>query len=138
MSSTTYPGTARPTWRAALADRRLIGHYLQMLVAMGVGTVVLGELSMHLVHHAGAEAEALLMATAMVAGMAVWMLLRGDRTAAIAEAAVACYAAFAVLLPFLWLGALTPSGLMALGHVLMLPATAIAVLHRREDHISAR
>ncbi len=68
--------SARPTWRAALTSRDFVVDYLQMLAAMGVGTVVLGPVSMRLVHHGGAEVHTLLMATTMAAGMALWMAYR--------------------------------------------------------------
>jgi hypothetical protein len=48
--------------------------------------------------------------------------------------AVAMYAPFLVLFPPLWLGALSVSGLMVLGHVLMLLAIAAAMLRRRDDY----
>jgi flagellar biosynthetic protein FliP len=131
MIGTSNLATVRRTWWAALTDRTFIARYLQMLVAMAVGTVALGPLSMHLVHHAGAEVEALLMASTMVIGMAAWTVLRGDRPSGIVGSAGATYASFVVLFPFLWLGALTPSGLMVLGHVLMVPAMAVAMSRRR-------
>jgi hypothetical protein len=130
--------SARPTWRAALTNRAFVVHYLQMLVAMGVGMVALEPLSMHVVHHAGVEVEMLLMATTMLAGMAVWMVYRKHTWAAILEMSAAMYASVAVLFPFYWIGAVTPAGLMILAHLLMLLAMAVAMLHRREDHMTAR
>ena len=70
------PAPARPGWRAALTNRAFVVHYLQMLAAMGIGMLVLTPFSMHLVHHAGVEVEALSMVTTMVAGTAVWMAHR--------------------------------------------------------------
>ena len=37
----------------------------------------------------------------------------------------------------LWLGLLSGDGLMLAGHVLMLPAMAVAMLHRREEYVGA-
>ena len=39
----------RPTWRAALTDRRFVVHYLQMLAAMLAGMIVFGPLLILLV-----------------------------------------------------------------------------------------
>ena len=124
----------RPTWRAALTDRRFVVHYLQMLAAMLVGRVVFGPLLM-LVDGAGAEVGALLMATSMTAGMTAWMAWRRHRWAAIAEMALSMYLSFVVLFPAFWLGLLSGSGVLAVGHVLMLPAMALAMLHRREEYL---
>ena len=124
----------RPTWRATLTDRRFVVHYLHMLAAMIVGMVLLGPLSM-LVGPVGVEADALLMATSMTAGMAAWMAWRRHTWPAVAEMSLAMYASFAVLLPAYWLGALSGSGVILAGHVLMLPAMALAMLHRREAYL---
>lgn len=120
-------GANRPTWRAALTDRHFVVHYLQMLAAMVVGMVVLGPLSMFV--DAGVEVHALLMATWMSIGMAAWMAWRRHAWPAIAEMCLAMYLSFVVLFPAYWLGALSGGGVMVAGHVLMLPAMALAMLH---------
>jgi predicted ABC-type exoprotein transport system permease subunit len=127
--------SARPTWRSALTNRAFIVHYLQMLAAMVVGMVVLGPLSMLVGDNAGAEVQALLMATSMAVAMVAWMAWRRHPWPAIAEMSLAMYLAFAVLFPFHWLGALSAQGLIIVGHALMLPAMAIAMLRRREEYI---
>jgi hypothetical protein len=66
--------------------------------------------------------------------MAAWMRFRRHGWAAIAEMAVAMYAPFVVLFPPLWLGVLSTTGLMVLGHVLMLFAIAAAMLRRRGEY----
>ena len=50
----------------------------------------------------------------------------------------AMYASVAVVFPLYWFGAVGPTGSMILAHVLMLLGMAVAMLHRRENHISAR
>ncbi|MGH4008876.1 MAG: hypothetical protein ACRDTH_12095 [Pseudonocardiaceae bacterium] len=40
-----------------------------------------------------------------------------------------------MLFPFHWLGLLPAEAMMLVGHVLMLPAMALAMLHHREDHL---
>jgi hypothetical protein len=111
-------------------------HGLEMVIAMLVGMVVLGPvwswawpgLSEN------ATAQALVMATNMSVGMAVWMRIRGHGLPAIAEMSAAMYLSFLVLLPFHWAGVLSAMALMTAGHVLMLPAMLIAMLRRRHEY----
>ena len=136
----TIPTTARhqrPSWRSAVTNRAFIVHYLQMLAAMLAGMVVLGPLSMLLGDRASTEVQALLMATSMTAGMAAWMAWRRHTWPGIVEMGLAMYLAFVVLFPLHWLGLLSTDGLILVGHVLMLPAMAIAMLRRREEHLAA-
>jgi len=128
---------ARPTWRDAFTTCAFVVHYLQMLAAMLAGMLVLGPLSM-LLPSAGVEVHALLMATWMTAGMIVWMRWRRHSWTSSAEMGLAMYVAFAVLFPPYWFGLLSPAALMLVGHVLMLPAMAIVMLHRREQYLSHR
>jgi hypothetical protein len=130
---TTTTHHHRPSWRSAVTNRAFIVHYLQMLAGM----VVLGPLSMLLGDEASAEVEALLMATWMTAGMAAWMAWRRHPWPGILEMALAMNLAFVVLFPLHWLGQLSMDGLILLGHVLMLPAMATAMLGRREEYLPA-
>lgn len=126
----------RPTVRAALTDRGFLLHYLQMVVAMVAGMLLLGPLSM-LFGDVGIELDSLLMATWMSVGMAAWMLWRRHPLASVLEMALAMYLSFAVLFPPYWLGGLSASGVMVAGHVLMLPAMAAAMLYRRAEYVGA-
>ncbi len=107
-----------------------------MVAAMGVGMALLMPFSMHLVHHAGAEVEALAMVTTMVAGTAVWMAHRLHTWPEIVEMGAAMYGSFVVLFPFSWLGVLAPTSLTVLGHLLMLVAMGLVMLHRRGSYAS--
>ncbi|MDQ3761442.1 MAG: hypothetical protein M3460_06990 [Actinomycetota bacterium] len=127
--------SARPPWRAAVTNRAFVIHYLQMLVAMLAGMTVLGPLSMLVDDGVRVEVHALLMATWMTAGMAAWMAWRQHAWPRIAVMGLAMYLAFVVLFPLLWLGLLSGEGLLLAGHVLMLPAMAVAMLHRREEYL---
>lgn len=129
----TTTAATRPTRRAALTDRMFIGHYLQMVVAMAIGMVVLGPLSMRVVHHSGAEGEMLLMATTMVVGAVTWMICRRHTWPAIVEMAAVMYASVAALFPFYWLGMVSPRALMVLGHLVMFMGMAVAMLRRRRS-----
>jgi putative flippase GtrA len=123
------------------AVSRFLRHYLEMIIAMIVGMIVLGIAETMLFNQfgwAGAlaqpEAAALIMATNMIVPMAAWMRFRRHRWAAIAEMAVAMYLPFVVLFGPLWLGLLSDTGLMVLGHVLMLFAMGAVMLRRRDDY----
>jgi flagellar biosynthetic protein FliP len=123
----------RPTWRAALTDRGFVVHFLQMLAAMIIGMMLFGRLSM--LFEGGVAVQALLMATWMNVGMAAWMAWKRHGVAATAEMCAAMYLSFAVVLPLSWLGLLTGHGVLMAGHVLMLPAMALAMLRRRELYL---
>jgi hypothetical protein len=130
-----------PTTRRGSALRRFVGHYLEIVVATVAGMVVLGPAESALLQSIGWDGLAgrfeiyvLVMATNMTVAMAAWMRVRRHRWAAIAEMAVAMYAPFLVLFPPLWLGVLSASGLMVLGHVLMLIAIAAVMLRRRDQY----
>ena len=132
---------ATPTTLRGPALRRFVGHYLEIVLAAVVGMVVLGPAESMLLNPIGwaellarFEAATLVMATNMTVAAAAWMRVRRHGWAAIAEMAVAMYAPFLVLFPPLWLGVLSASGLMGLGHVLMLFAIAAAMLRRRDEY----
>ena len=94
--------TPTPATRAALADRRFWRHFVEMLLAMVVGMVVLGPLWPEL--HGSTELHLLVMATNMTLGMALWMAVRRHRWVAIVEMGLAMYVPFVVLLPPFWAG----------------------------------
>jgi hypothetical protein len=123
------------------ALRRFVRHYLEIVVATVAGMVVLGPAESMLLNAIGwaellarFETYALVMATNMTVAAAAWMRFRRHGWAAIAEMAVAMYAPFMVLFPPLWLGVLSATGLMVLGHVLMLFAIAAVMLRRRDEY----
>jgi hypothetical protein len=133
--------TTPRTWtRTAIAH--VVRHYLEMVVAMVLGMVILGPLESALLTplgwftsiHAVPELDALVMATNMTAAMVVWMRYRGHGWAATNEMALAMYLPFVVLFPPLWLGFITPAAMLAGGHLLMLPAMAGAMLLRRSEY----
>jgi hypothetical protein len=132
--------TTRPTWSRTSA-RHLVRHYLEMVLAMIVGMVVLGPLWSVALHAAGApalldhpEPSALIMATNMTVAMSAWMRYRGHSWAATTEMAAAMYVPFVVLFVPLWLGLLSTTGLVVLGHVLMLAGMAAVMLLRPSEY----
>ena len=123
----------RRTW---LQWRSLIRHYIEMVVAMFAGMLVLGALrevtGLNVAFAEQPGTSFLLMATDMTIAMVAWMLLRGHDWAATLEMCAAMYLPVA-LLPLLWSGALGSMTFMVLAHVLMM-AAMLAVLLRRRDH----
>lgn len=136
MTQPTLTDLPTPRSRAGQA-RHVVRHFLEMVVAMVVGMVVLGPvwrlvspgLSAHV------AADALVMATDMAIGMGAWMRFRGHSWRAITEMSAAMYLPFLVLLVPLWAGAITGGTLLTAGHVLMLPAMALAMVWRRNEYL---
>jgi hypothetical protein len=112
--------------------RRLVLHYLEMLVAMLVGMAVLGPVWAVLVPGLDArpDVSSMVMATDMALGMGAWMRVRRHDWSMVAEMSAAMYLPFLVLLLPYWAGALSGSALMTWGHVLMLPAMAVPMVRR--------
>jgi len=111
-------------------------HFVEMVVAMLVGMFALGPLwSLALPgldDHAATSA--MVMATNMSIGMALWMRIRKHSWPRIAEMCAAMYLPFVVLLVPYWIGVVSGGALMTAGHVLMLPAMLAAMLWRRGDY----
>src|SRR5215217_1533904 len=84
----------------------LVRHFLEMVVAMLIGMVVLGLLQQlvwpSLNFHSAVGV--LVMATDMAIGMGAWMRVRGHSWRGIAEMSASMYAPFAVLLVPFWIG----------------------------------
>ena len=118
-----------------------VRHYLEMVVAMVIGMVALGPLwsiagdalGWTAVLHAP-EPMALIMATNMSVAMCGWMRFRGHSWPATLEMAAAMYLPFVVLFPPMWAGLISTGAMMIVGHVLMLPAMAAAMLLRRAEY----
>ena len=127
--------------RSGASWRPFVRHYLEMLVAMAVGMVVLGAVVDGIVSVLGApsllhraDVSALVMATNMTIGMSLWMWYRKHSWASIAEMGAAMYLPFVVLFVPFWAGVLSGEALMTAGHVLMLPLMAVAMLRRRDEY----
>lgn len=121
--------------------RRFWWHYAQMVIAMLLG-MALAPLARLLFTALGAEdayargdVMLLVMATTMVIGMSVWMLIRRHGRRPIAEMAAAMYVPFLVLLPFLWTDVLDRMTVSTLGHVLMFAAMAGVMLLRPAEYM---
>ncbi|MEV4490855.1 hypothetical protein AB0K04_12140 [Micromonospora coxensis] len=138
MSETLAPPASPPTDRPV---RHLLRHLLAMAVAMVAGMLLLDPLW----RAAGAtlgfsgllarpEVAALVMATDMSIGMALWMWHRGHPTRATAEMVAAMYLPYLLLfVPFLT-GLLDGDGLLLGGHLLMVPAMVVVAVRHRHAH----
>ena len=125
--------------------RRFVLHFLEMLLAMCIGMMLLSPLWMLLTNDAdpagalrSTEVDSLAMATTMALPMAAWMRFRGHGWSPTLEMSAAMYAGFVVLFPALWVGALDAAGVLAYGHVLMLVFMLVAMLWRREEYTGQR
>jgi hypothetical protein len=140
MSMTTFTIRSHHTRRGE--RRRLIRHFLEMVAAMAVGMAVLGgvvRLTLAMLGVSDFLADrvgiaALVMTVNMTIGMAVWMRHRGHGWGAIAEMSAAMFAPLAILIGPFSAGALSGDALLGWMHVLMLPAMAIAMRHRRAEY----
>lgn len=112
---------------------RFAGHYVEMVVAMIVGMIVLAPLWPDAAT-ASTEVAAIVMATNMTIGMGLWMLLRRHSPARTAEMCAVMYLPFLALLVPYRLGAITADTLMVAGHVIMFPLMLVAMAWRRADY----
>jgi hypothetical protein len=119
--------------KALLTNRTALRHFAEMLVAMLLGMAALGPLWPHLATDR-VEVHALVMATNMTIGMTALMLWRRHRAPAVLEMALAMYLPFALLFPAHWAGWLSADAVLLIGHVLMLPAMVLAMLHRPDEY----
>lgn len=119
--------------------RRFARHYLEMVVAMAAGMMLIHPLLALATGSASSrvEVDSLVMATSMSVAMAAWMRFRGHPVRLIVEMSLAMYAGFVVLFPFLWSGLIDAGGLMTGGHVLMLVFMLAAMLARPTDYATA-
>ncbi|WP_067481935.1 hypothetical protein [Actinomadura hibisca] len=110
-------------------------HYLEMVVSMFVGMLVLWPLWLLVApDDPSVEVSSLVMATTMSVGMAAWMRFRRHGWRPIAEMCAAMYLSYAVFFPLLWAGVMEGHGVMMGGHVLMFPAMLAAMLLRPAEY----
>jgi hypothetical protein len=135
------PAQDTPSTKSSLSPKKFAVHFAEMVVAMAVGMVVLHPLWMVLLDAVGASGAmdnpysgALIMATNMTVAMSAWMKFRGHRWRPIAEMGAAMYLPFAVLFVPLALELIDKDALMLSGHLLMLPAMAVAMLLRPHEY----
>jgi hypothetical protein len=123
-------------------NRHFIRHYLEMLLAMGVGMVVFGGLESAALGAFGSStarvedsAPALVliaMGINMTVPMVAWMRFRGHGWAPSAEMAASMMVPSVAVVPFLAVAGL--GTLMAVQHAVMLPAMLAVMLMRRDEY----
>ncbi len=132
--------TAMTSSRLRSPAAQFLRHYLEMVIAMLAGMMILGPLESFLLNPLGwdgvraiPEFDVLIMATNMTLPMVGWMLYRRHSAGAMMLMAAAMYLPFLVLFPFEWTGVLSYGTLLGLGHTLMFAAMFAAMwVHRRE------
>jgi hypothetical protein len=133
------PNATRRWWHKPLVIG--VRHYLEMVIAMVVGMVLLGPVVELIGSAIGVgdilarpDVAALVMATNMAIAMTLWMRIRRHRWVIIAEMAAAMYAPFLLLLIPYWTGLVGAEVVHTGGHLLMLPAMALAMVLRRREY----
>jgi hypothetical protein len=125
--------------------RRFVRHYVEMVVAMFLGMLVLGEPAMLALGAAGvssaeltADAPALMllgMGVTMTVPMVSWIRYRGHGWAPSTEMAASMLIPTAGAIGVLWIGLVEDIGtLLVIEHVVMLPAMLVAMLLRRDEY----
>lgn len=116
-------------------------HYVEMVLSMVVGMMLLAPVARGLFGAFGAtaalevtEVRAAVMATTMTLGMCGWMAIRGHRGAPIARMGAVMYLSFLVVLAPYWIGVITADAALMAGHVVMFPAMAAEMLWHRADY----
>jgi len=129
MTTTAVIPVSRPL------TRHFVRRFVEMLLAMAVGVLVLGPLwPLPETLAVRADVASLVMATNMSAATAVWMWHRGHSNAAIGEMTAAVYAPFLVFLVPWWTGLITGEVVLIGSHVLMLPAMVLVMLRRTAEY----
>ncbi|WP_210747932.1 hypothetical protein [Actinomadura latina] len=130
-SDTQPPAPATGAWR------RLALHYIEMVLAMFAGMLVLGALrdllGLTVAFDGRPGAHYLLMATDMAIGMAAWMRLRRHGWACTGEMCAAMYVP-AVLVPLVWADAISAMAFMTAAHILMMAAMLAVLLRHRHAY----
>jgi hypothetical protein len=117
---------------------RFTWHYIEMIIAMFAGMILLGLLlgaaGLGFSHERDPELAYLLMAFEMSVGMAAWMRYRRHRWAPTLEMCGAMFAPALPLFPLLWLDVIDGESLMVLAHMAMFPLMLVAMLWRRDEY----
>src|SRR5262245_31809086 len=113
---------------------RFLWHYVEMVIAMSLGMLLLAPLwSVILPGTERLDVRTLTMAADMTIGMAAWMKVRRHGWSSIAEMSGAMVAPFLVLLVPYWFGVLPGSLVTSLGHTFMFVLMLLVMLWRREQ-----
>jgi flagellar biosynthetic protein FliP len=127
-----------------MIDRHFIRHYIEMVVAMVAGMVVLGVPGEQLLHLVGSSTHELRdsapwtvllgMATMMTIPMLALMRRRGHGRRPSAEMAASMYAPTLLAIGLMEAGAISYGTAMVLEHAVMLPAMLAVMLLRPDEY----
>jgi hypothetical protein len=131
MSGMTYALTRFDTGR-----RAFLRHFTEMVIAMGLGMLVLAG-PVEAILHPPTAVSAAVMAVSMTVPMAWWMHHRGHPRRDNLEMAASMVVPTGFAVGLYWLGALASHGVMMVQHVAMIPAM-LGVMLWRYDHYSGR
>ena len=118
-----------------------VRHYLEMVAAMFAGMFLLGPITFMVLGMHGPDGvmsnpvvRTSLMALYMNIGMGGWMRYRGHSWERIGEMALGMTLPFFVLVPALWLGAVSETFVNVAGHLVMLVTMWAAMMLRRAEY----
>jgi hypothetical protein len=116
--------------------RAFTRHYVEMLLAMFAGMLVIGgPLSAAGVEVEAVELQLLNMALIMSVPMVAWMRYRGHGWAPAGEMTASMFVPSLAAIALLWLGLVGDhDALMAIQHAAMFPAMAVAMLLRLDEY----
>lgn len=121
---------------------RFAGHYLEMVVAMFAGMIVLGGALRAVLAAAGVayslgrypELVVLEMGLTMAVGMGAWMRYRRHGWASTLEMSGAMLAPAVAVVPLVWLDVLGAGAAITLEHVAIFPLMLAVMLRRRGEY----
>jgi hypothetical protein len=126
------------------STRRFIRHYIEMVVVMFAGMILIGlpaEAAMRAVGTSSAELQAdapalalLAMAVIMTAPMVAWMRRMGHAWLPCNEMAASMFIPTFAVIALMAFDIVDFHGAMLLEHVLMLPSMLVAMLLRRDEY----
>ena len=117
------------------ANRRFARHYVEMVVVMVIGMIVLGAPLDMVVHANGTGVMLIKMGATMTVAMVAWMGFRGHSPRPCVEMAASMILPTIGTLALLGAGIVQGAGaLMVIMHAVMLPAMFVAMLLRRDEY----
>lgn len=131
MSTNNYERGAGMT----ASNRRFALHYIEMVVVMVLGMVVLGMAVGSVAEIDGTGPMLVQMAATMTLPMVAWMRMRGHSRQACIEMGASMVVPTLVTLALLGTGVVAGAGeLMVILHAVMLPSMFVAMLLRRDEY----
>lgn len=136
------PVVTEPPKRKRRRWGRFARHFVEMLLALSFGMFVFGgalhaALAVAGVEYTMARFPSLVlldMGVTMMLGTAAWMYIRRHRPAAVLEMSAAMLVPAVVVIPLVWLGAMSTGTAMLVEHVALLPLILGAMLRRLDEY----